>query len=75
MFEASGREWLWVEMNERERRVEKEILKENWKVREEIRKKWNKFDGKWLKIEGGKVGINGVCRGRMIEFRDRKKRG
>ena len=62
VFKECGRKRLWVEKNGEERRVEKENLKEIWKVGEEIRKKWKKFDGKWLKIEGENVGVNGVCR-------------
>ena len=46
VFEECRRKWLWVEMNERERKVEKGNLMEIWKVGEEIRKKWKKFNEK-----------------------------
>ena len=35
---------LWIEMNERERRVEKGNLKEIWRLGEESGEKWKKLE-------------------------------
>ena len=54
---------------------EKGNLKNIWKVGEEIKKKWKKFEAKWWKIEGGKVGVNEVCRERREKSLERERDG